>query len=182
LVGGVNEPALVELRAAPAPPEPDLAVVAVHPADGTTGVPSSTAIDVTFNRSINVATLIVNTSGTACTGQSLQVSRDDFATCVPMSGPAVEVAANTYRVEPVASLLSATTYKVRVTTALHDADGEALATTFTSSGFTTEAPSLVSLTVTPNPLEHTLGPLWASPQFTAIATFSDTSSADVTGI
>lgn len=84
---------------------------------------------------------ITSTNTTVCQG-AVQVSRDEFATCVPM----VDTTASTWNNDlsftftPESSLENASTYKVRVLTAVKDSKGNALAAAYTSTnGFTTLA-------------------------------------------
>jgi hypothetical protein len=85
---------------------------------------------------MQVASITANTTSSACTG-TLQVSKDDFATCVKMSGPPSNTGGTVFSVTPAAPLESLGAYKVRVTTAAKDAAGNALAAQYTTaSAFT----------------------------------------------
>jgi hypothetical protein len=79
------------------------------------------------------ASLTTATSGGACSG-SLQLSKDAFATCEPLSGPPTPSAGNTvFAIAPASGLDSLGKYQLRVTTAAKDASGSSLATNYTQS-------------------------------------------------
>src|SRR6185312_4231774 len=59
-------------------------VTATSPADATTEQSSATAIGVTFDMAMDPATLTGQSSEGACSG-SLQVSGDNFSTCIGLS-------------------------------------------------------------------------------------------------
>ena len=108
-------------------------VVSTTPAPTTTGVSKGTTIAVTFNEAMQTGSITTSTSGSTCTG-SLQVSVDNFASCVAMTGQPVASGGNTvFTVTPSGGLASLGTYKVRVTTAAKDASGNALAAIYTAS-------------------------------------------------
>lgn len=108
-------------------------VKSIAPAPGSSGVVKLPTISVTFDEAMNPASITAQTSGTACSG-SLQVSGDDFATCVAMSAAPASSAGNTvFSVTPAAALASVGAYKVRVTTAAQDAAGNALSANSTTS-------------------------------------------------
>jgi hypothetical protein len=154
-----------------------LEVTLTSPADAQTGVPLSTTIRVTFNAAINAATLTTNTADTSCSG-SLQVSSDNFATCVRMTSAPVFEGSNRYRVQNASSLIGSTTYRIRVSTAVQDTSGLGLTPAYESAtGFTTVAATLNVISVTPSPT--TLG-LGKSVQLTATGTFSDGTTQDLT--
>jgi hypothetical protein len=112
-------------------------VSSTNPADSATGIAKSTTIAVTFSEAMNISTITTTTS-TSCTG-SLQVSADNFTTCVAMTSatPTASGGNTVFTMTPASALSSATTYKIRVTTSAQDAAGNALTSTFTTStGFT----------------------------------------------
>ncbi|MBV9240663.1 MAG: Ig-like domain-containing protein, partial [Acidobacteria bacterium] len=132
-------------------------VSSVDPADGAAGVPVNTSVSVTFNKAMTASTVTTNTADTACSG-SVQVSADSFSSCVQMSAAPATTDNTTFTITPVSSLANSTTYKVRVTTAVTDPDGIALAADFTQpNGFTTSAPEW---TLTLNAVN---GQIFASP-------------------
>lgn len=113
--------------------------IAATPVDGSTNNPVTTSISVTFNIPMNPATMTTSTS-TSCTG-SLQLSADNFVTCVAMNA-SLGVMSNgnaTVTFTPAAALANNTLYKIRATTAVQAASGAPLASTLTSpNGWTTE--------------------------------------------
>jgi hypothetical protein len=115
------------------------AVVATSPADGAT-VTVGVAVSVTFSGAMNPATLVGQASAGPCTG-SVQVSLDDFTTCVALTGPQLATGDTGATFAATPGLLSGRVYKVRVTTAAQGATGLSLATPFTTAvGFQTRSP------------------------------------------
>lgn len=114
------------------PPE----VLETSPADGATAV-DTTSLSVTFTRAMDPATITTQTAGDACTG-SLQLSLDDFATCVQMSAPPASTDDVTFQLAPLAALGSTERYRFRVDGDVADAAGNPLGTTWESTdGFLT---------------------------------------------
>ncbi|MEO7034718.1 MAG: Ig-like domain-containing protein [Polyangiaceae bacterium] len=101
-------------------------------------VQTDTAIAVTFNVPMTPGTLNGQTTAGACTA-SVQVSSDDFTTCVAFAAAAAVMSAgNTVATFAPAPLLPSTTYRIRVTTAAQSAANSALAAQFTQVfGFAT---------------------------------------------
>jgi hypothetical protein len=119
-------------------------VLAVSPASGANGVLASTPIGVTFDQPMLAASLTAQTTAGPCTG-ALQVSLDDFASCVALDGPlAVLSGGGTIAtITPRPGLLVNRTYRVRVTTAATSVATLALAAPFTLPlGFSTTSPDL----------------------------------------
>jgi len=87
---------------------------------------------------------------TGC-GASIQVSSDNFITCVMMSSDPVSSNSNrTFTLDPYDNLTIGSTYITRVTTGVKDTAGNALSSQYeteTSSGFTTDNISTAKLTV-----------------------------------
>ena len=119
------------------------AVVSTTPADAAT-VAASTTVSVTFNVAMNAATLTGQTSAGACSG-SMQVSLDNFASCIAFSAasPTMSAGNTIATLTPAPGLLVNTTYRIRVTTAATGSSGLTLASAFTqATGFTTSSPNL----------------------------------------
>ncbi|MBX5481230.1 MAG: lamin tail domain-containing protein [Myxococcaceae bacterium] len=119
-------------------------VASTDPADSTT-VAASTAISVTFSTAMDPSTLTAQTIAGACSG-SVQVSADDFATCVAFASATATMSGGdtVATFTPAPGLLVNRTYKIRVTTAAEGASGVALASEFTqATGFTTLVPGIV---------------------------------------
>jgi hypothetical protein len=114
-----------------------LAVASTAPADGATGVLTSSTIAVTFSGVVAPASLTVQANPGACSG-SLQVSTDNFATCIGLSSLTFSVGNTVATVAPSPALSYGSVYKVRVTTAAQDPGGQGLVSAYTSTtGFTT---------------------------------------------
>ncbi len=116
-------------------------VVGTSPANGSNAASVTGAVSVIFSGAMDAATLTGKTTldAGACSG-SVQLSTDDFATCVPFtSATPVMRAGNTIaHFSPAPGLAFGSTFKVRVTTAAEDAQGDAIAATFTTTnGFQT---------------------------------------------
>ncbi|MBK7584589.1 MAG: Ig-like domain-containing protein [Myxococcales bacterium] len=112
-------------------------VTSTTPAPNTKSVTKNSTIVVTFSEPMQVASITASTSGTSCSG-AIQVSADDFSSCVAMSGNPVASGGNSaFTLTPASNLLSLGNYKVRVTTAAKDASGNALAAVYsTPTAFT----------------------------------------------
>jgi hypothetical protein len=130
-----------------------LAVSTTAPVDGAAAAPRNSAIAVNFNKAVRTTTVTVNTTDTTCAGYSLQVSSDNFNTCVKMSstfGIAISNANQTFTVSPASPLAGSTVYRIKVTTAVLDTapnTGVPMAATFVSTtGFTAKPALAVSST------------------------------------
>lgn len=120
-------------------------VVSVTPADGAVAVAGS-SISITFSGSMNPATITTNVGNDFCTG-SVQLSADGFATCVRMTANPASGDGLTFTATAAARLASATTYRLRVTSAAESAAGDALAYEYESAtGFVTRYRHTISLT------------------------------------
>ncbi|HNL55612.1 MAG TPA: Ig-like domain-containing protein, partial [Turneriella sp.] len=115
-------------------------VTATAPFDNTTGIALNSSIGVSFSHIMDTSTLTTTTTS-ACVG-SLQVSSDNFTTCVPMASatPSFFASDTLAVIQPAASLSGTTTYKIRVTTAARNTSGYPLSAIYTTpTGFTTAA-------------------------------------------
>ncbi len=113
-------------------------VAATTPADDATDVGLNTPIRVTFSHAMRPETVTVSTSGEACSG-SLQVSADDFETCVAMTAAPTTEDDVSFEVTPAAPLSPSTEYRIMVTTGVEDTIGAYPRVDFVSEGFTTGA-------------------------------------------
>jgi hypothetical protein len=112
------------------------AVTSIVPADGANHVSAATTVAVTFNKPMNPATITV-TGNTICTG-TVQLSFDDFLSCVPFASVAPGGGGTVFTLTPKTALVSDTIYKVRVTTSATDTLGNSLTTIATqTNGFHT---------------------------------------------
>jgi 6-phosphogluconolactonase (cycloisomerase 2 family) len=91
-----------------------------------------------FSTAIDAGSIVVNSTigSTACTG-SVQVSQDNFATCVSLKAPTLSNESKQLIVTPVPFMRPLQTYKVRITTALKSSQGINLGTAFTTDSYTT---------------------------------------------
>jgi hypothetical protein len=112
-------------------------IQATSPADGATDVSATTSIAITFSDPVDAATLSAQTAPGTCSG-TLQVSSDDFATCIGFAAAAPTMSAGdtVATLAPKASLSNGLTYKVKVTGAL-DGNGTPIVTVTSATGFTT---------------------------------------------
>jgi hypothetical protein len=118
-------------------------VVSTTPAD-TASVGAPTTIAVTFSQAMAPTTLTGQIVAGPCSG-SLQVSRDDFASCIAFStSNAVTSSGDTVAtLTPAPGLLVNRGYKIRVTTAAAAATTIPLAAVYThANGFVTTSPNL----------------------------------------
>jgi hypothetical protein len=128
-------------------------VASTSPTDNATYVGTATTISVTFSKAMNPLTVKAVTGGTSCITNSptLQVSSNNFETCVPMTSATPTTSDNiTFTMTPSSPLNTATTYKIRVTTGVQDSFGNALASQFeTTNGFTTNPTQPIVTGTTP---------------------------------
>lgn len=109
-------------------------VVAVTP-DGVEGVDPDGAIRVEFSAAMDPDTITADDGD--CTG-AIQLSDDDFTTCLALGAEVVAADGDTtFTITPAATLGSARSHRVRVTTAATGADGAPLGAEFSSDGFVT---------------------------------------------
>ena len=111
-------------------------ITVLNPTDNSSDVTVSTSIAVTFSEKISTGSVTTNTSDTSCSG-SFQLSSDNFSTCIKMSAtPSVSNDEKTFTLTPVDNLSGRTTYNIKLTTSVKDANGVSLET-YTSNGFST---------------------------------------------
>lgn len=119
------------------------AVSSTTPSDGAS-VLASTSVTVAFTQAMNPTTLTGQTTAGACSG-SIQVSLDNFASCIAFSSASAAMTASntTATLTPAPGLLVNRTYKVRVTTTAANASGIPLQAQFTQpTGFSTTSPNV----------------------------------------
>ena len=116
-------------------------ITSVSPVDNTSSVAVNSTVALTFSEKMSTSTISTNTSDTTCSG-SLQLSSDNFTTCVKMSAaPTASNDNQTFTSTPADNLSTSTTYKLQATTSVKDPAGNALATAYTTNGFTTASTS-----------------------------------------
>jgi hypothetical protein len=123
----------------------------VGPTDGSTNVATSTALTVSFNRAANPGAVTVS-GNTSCLTGSVQLSSDNFATCVALGAPVGSNGDKTYTITPQAALANSTVYKIRVTQAVQDTNGVSLDQAFTQPNGWTTGSSTPQITATGGPL------------------------------
>ena len=99
----------------------------VAPTTGSTNLSNSFArdsnISITFSEAIDPNTITINTTDTSCSG-NIQVSLDNFNTCVQMSSGDPTTSDNiTFTFNPSSNLGSKTPYKLRIKTGVKDTSG-----------------------------------------------------------
>ncbi|MFV8753872.1 Ig-like domain-containing protein [Nannocystaceae bacterium ST9] len=110
-------------------------VISTIPEDLDAGVPPNAGIALTFSEPMDAATITTNTANALCTG-SVQVSADNFVTCVQMAAAPDTLDDQTFALDPVANLASVTTYQIRVLGEASDAGGTPMDAEFiTPAGF-----------------------------------------------
>ena len=107
-------------------------VALVLPGDLAEGVAPGSNVRITFSEPMSALSLTTNTTDSTCSG-SVQVSSDNFATCVQMSSLAISNGDRTATVQPAAALDSMASYAVRVTTAATSQASVTLAAPFDST-------------------------------------------------
>jgi hypothetical protein len=114
-------------------------VVGTTPAEGATGIAPTASIAITFSTAMNPATLTFKSTldSGACTG-SVQLSTDNFVTCIPLGSPALSAGDTVLTLVPDPALAYGSTFEIRVTTAAQSAAGLALQANFEqATGFST---------------------------------------------
>ncbi len=101
--------------------------------------PVSGPFTVDFTVAIDTASISANTSigSTFCLG-SVQVSLDNFASCLSLKTPTLSNDGTRLNIVPLPFLKPLTTYKVRITTGLRSYQGVALGSEYTSTTYTTK--------------------------------------------
>ena len=103
-------------------------VFSFYPTDNLSGISISTDnISVTFSESMDNTSVTSNTSNTSCSG-SIQLSSDNFASCVQMgSSPTISNSNQTFTVAPSLTMFYSMNYKIRITTTASDIAGNTMA-------------------------------------------------------
>jgi hypothetical protein len=110
--------------------------------DSCTNVSATSSLYLLFSEALKIESVTSNTESTNCTG-SVQISTDDFASCVQMlENPQPDADSQGFTTFPSSQLDYSTTYKIKVLDSIQDAEGNTLQSPFlTSNGFTTRAAS-----------------------------------------
>ena len=103
----------------------------------------NTDIKVTFSEAMDNSTLTVNTDNSSCSSGSIRVSSNNFATnsCVQMASDPSSSDNMTFTLDP-GNLTNSTTFKIKVTTAVKDTNGNPMSSdNTTGTGFSTSGDS-----------------------------------------
>ena len=113
-------------------------MVSTTPSDNSSGVDTTTDIKIQFNEEIDNTSITVNSENTDCSG-SIQLSKDNFETCIQMSNESVIQNNNSFfALSPAQNLLFKTKYKLKITTDIIDLAGNRLDEEYLSiNGFNT---------------------------------------------
>jgi hypothetical protein len=113
-------------------------VSSVSPTDGETGTALDADVIITFSSEVDLTSVTSNTDDTICDG-SIQVSNDNFSTCVQMITAPTTSDNLSFTVTPINEFDSAESYLIKVTTDVLNTGGSAMVSEYeTSTGFTTE--------------------------------------------
>ncbi|MFT3926179.1 MAG: lamin tail domain-containing protein [Myxococcales bacterium] len=117
---------------------PELAVVNTFPADGGTNVALLSAVRVQFNQAVQASEITTQVTAGPCTG-AVQLSADNFASCLPFATANAEVDASgtVSTMHPGEKFAIGTTYAIRVVSGVKALYGSPLASTVTSTFTTT---------------------------------------------
>ncbi|MFN0277467.1 MAG: InlB B-repeat-containing protein [Pyrinomonadaceae bacterium] len=128
---------------------PSFSVVSTDPPDGATGVPNSLdAVSFTFTAPANPGTVTAQSSSGTCTG-SVQLSSDNFATCVALGSPVSSNGDTRFTLTvPPFTLQAGQVYQIRLTVAITSASGSSMSSDFTQpNGFTMAVQHALSVSV-----------------------------------
>jgi hypothetical protein len=127
-----------------------VAVQSTTPASGATNVAVGSSITIEFTAAVNPTTLTLKTAldDGACTG-TVQVSTDDFATCIPAAAPNPSMGGgNTLAtIDPSPGLSFGSTYRVRVLSGVLDGTGAGVTPFTMGPGFTTQLDGLAGVVI-----------------------------------
>ncbi|HNE56525.1 MAG TPA: Ig-like domain-containing protein, partial [Leptospiraceae bacterium] len=120
-----------------------LNVVSTSPADNDTGVTANAQIAITFNTTMDKTTITTNTDNTTCSG-TVQISFDNFATCIRMRSSITTTDNKTFILNANPTMGTYATHKIRVTTGATSQTKEKLSADYShTNGFTTATPCTV---------------------------------------
>ena len=118
-------------------------VTSTSPADSATGVIANTSVQITFNMAMDKTSITTNTDDTTCSG-TVQISFDNFSTCVKMRSSITTTDNKTFTLSANPTMGTFATHKIRVTTGAMNETKTKLEKDFShSTGFTTSTPCTV---------------------------------------
>ncbi|MDT8445728.1 MAG: LamG-like jellyroll fold domain-containing protein [bacterium] len=120
-------------------------VSSTTPANGDASVAANSTLKVTFDQTMSSSSITTNDGSADCTGV-IQLSSDDFVTCVPLNSTLSESSDQlSYTATPSSNLSAATTYKLKVTTGAQGSNGATMAANDTmADGFIVASAPTVS--------------------------------------
>ena len=111
-------------------------LLSIFPENGRTGVDINQKVLLTFDRAVDLSTLTIQSTKGSCSG-TVQISADDFVTCLAGTIGQVDAAATAFLASPTSLLYDNTTYKVKVTAGITGLDDTVRnIETVQASGFT----------------------------------------------
>lgn len=118
-------------------------VTSTSPADSATGVIANTSVQITFNMAMDKTSITANTDDTTCSG-TVQISFDNFSTCVKMRSSITTTDNKTFTLSANPTMGTFATHKIRVTTGAMNDTKTKLEKDFShATGFTTSTPCTV---------------------------------------
>ncbi len=107
-------------------------ITEISPANGSSTIRGG-SITVTFSEEMDTSTITTNTTDNTCSG-TIQVSNDDFNTCVQMAEePTSDVQHIKFSVVPISGFEYDGTYQIKIGSTVSDISGAALQNSFNSS-------------------------------------------------
>jgi hypothetical protein len=118
-------------------------VTSTSPADASTGITANTPVIITFNMTMDKTSITTNSDDTTCSG-SVQISFDNFVTCVKMRSSITTTDNKTFTLTANPTMGTFATHKIKVTTTAKSDTSVKLATDYShATGFTTSTPCTV---------------------------------------
>jgi hypothetical protein len=139
---------ILSLRPAGNLSSPVPTVTSTSPADSATGITANTSVQITFSLAMDKASITTNSDDTTCSG-SVQISFDNFATCVKMRSNITTTDNKTFTLSANPTMGTFATHKIKVTTNAKSDTSVKLASDYShSTGFATSTPCTVFNAVT----------------------------------
>jgi hypothetical protein len=118
-------------------------VTSTSPADASTGITANTPVIITFNMTMDKTSITTNSDDTTCSG-SVQISFNNFVTCVKMRSSITTTDNKTFALTSNPTMGTFATHKIKVTTTAKSDASVKLATDYShATGFTTSTPCTV---------------------------------------
>gem|GEM_PF-1604703 len=118
-------------------------VTSTSPADTATGITANTPVIITFSMAMDKTSITTNSDDTTCSG-TVQISFDNFATCVKMRSSISTTDNKTFTLTANPTMGTFATHKIKVTTNAKSDASVNLASDYShATGFTTSTPCTV---------------------------------------